>query len=674
MVRSLLSLAIVSPVALATEANPIRKVVTMLQNLEAKVQSEGAKEKELHDKYMCYCKNAGGSLAKSIADAEAKGPELASAIEEGIGKLAQLKEDLKNHQNDRAAAKSAMASATALREKENAAFEATKTDLETNLAALAKATKAIEEGMGGAFLQTEAASALKSFVMGKNNMYEADRNDVLSFLSGSSDYAPASGQITGILKTMNDEMTADLNEAVTAEAAAVSAYEELMAAKKKEIEALTGMIEDKLVRVGDLGVEIQQMKNDAGDTAEGLVDDKKFLEDLDKNCATKQKLFDENVKYRGQELEALADTIKMLNDDDALELFKKTLPGASSFMELKVSSESMKAQALALIQEVQRNNKRRPELDFISLALRGKKIGFEKVIGMIDDLVAELKKEQTDDDNKKEYCDVQFDLADDKKKALEKTVADLETAITEAKENIQTTKEEIDALEDGIRALDKSVAEATEQRKEENEDYKALMAGNAAAKELIGFAKNRLNKFYNPKLYKPPAAMAQIRSHNGDAPPPPPEAVEAYSKKGEESNGIIAMMDALSADLEKEMTEAEATEKDAQGDYEQFMADSANKRAEDSKTLTDKEGALADLGSMLESQTSEKTSTENTLKATNEYIASLHAECDWLVKYFDMRKEARANEIDALEKAKAVLSGADFSLVQTKGRHFLRKQ
>jgi len=674
MVRSLLSLAIVTPVALATEANPIRKVVGMLQNLEAKVQGEGAKEKELHDKYMCYCKNAGGTLAKSVADAESKGPELVSAIEEGIGKLAQLKDDLKAHQNDRAAAKSAMAAATALREKENAAFEVTKTDLDTNLAAVAKATTAIQKGAGGAFLQTEGASALKSFVMGKNNMYDADRNDVLSFLSGSSDYAPASGQITGILKTMSDEMTADLNDATTEEASALAAFDELIAAKKKEVEALTGMIEDKLVRVGDLGVEIQQMKNDAGDTAEGLVDDKKFLEDLDKNCAAKQALFDENTKYRGQELEALADTIKMLNDDDALELFKKTLPGASSFMELKVSSQSMKAEALEIIQEVQRNNKRRPELDFISLALRGKKIGFEKVIGMIDDLCTELKKEQQDDANKKEYCDVQFDLADDKKKALEKTASDLETAITESKENIVSTKEEIDALEDGVRALDKSVAEATEQRMEENEDYTALMAGNAAAKELIGFAKNRLNKFYNPKLYKPPAAMAQIRVHSGVAPPPAPEAVEAYSKKGEESNGIIAMMDALSADLQKEMTEAEAIEKDAQGDYEQMTADSANKRAEDSKTLTDKEGALAQLGEMLDSQTSEQTSTGKTLDATNSYIASLHAECDWLVKYFDMRKEARTNEIDALEKAKAVLSGADFSLVQTKGRHFLRKQ
>merc|ERR1712071_555571 len=135
---------------------------------------------------------------------------------------------------------------------------------------------------------------------------------------------------------------------------------------------------------------------------------------------SKQKLYDENVKMRGQELAALADTIKVLNDDDALELFKKTLPGASaSFLQIQVSASAMKNRALALIQEAQSSSmQRRPALDFISLALRGKKIGFEKIIGMIDDLVAELKKEQQDDENKKEYCDTQFDLADDKKKAL----------------------------------------------------------------------------------------------------------------------------------------------------------------------------------------------------------------------------------------------------------------
>jgi len=145
------------------------------------------------------------------------------------------------------------------------------------------------------------------------------------------------------------------------------------------------------------------------------------------------------------------------------------------------------------------------------------------------------------------------------------------------------------------------------------------------------------------------------------------------AKNSEESNGIIAMMDALVKDLDKEMTEAELEEKDAQGDYEQMMKDSADKRAEDSKTLTDKEGALADLQTGLEDQTAGLASTTKELAATNQYIHTLHLECDFLIKYYDMRKESRAGEIDALGKASAVLNGADYSLVQLHSVKALRR-
>merc|ERR1719451_86275 len=193
-------------------------------------------------------------------------------------------------------------------------------------------------------------------------------------------------------------------------------------------------------RVGELGVEIAQMKNDLGDTGAALVDDKKFLEDLEKNCASKEAEWEVIVKTRNEELMALADTIKVLNDDDSLELFKKTLPGASaSFMQLKVSSSSVRARALAVI----RGSPRSIHLDFIALAIQGKKIGFEKVIKMIDDMVVTLKTEQDDDDHKKEYCAKQFDLSDDKKKSLERSISDLETVIEDTKESIATAKEEI---------------------------------------------------------------------------------------------------------------------------------------------------------------------------------------------------------------------------------------
>merc|ERR1712194_724861 len=120
------------------------------------------------------------------------------------------------------------------------------------------------------------------------------------------------------------------------------------------------------------------------------------------------------------------------------------------------------------------------------------------------------------------------------------------------------------------------------------------------------------------------------------------------------------------------MGEAKAEEKDAQQDYEQAMEDAKEKRAQDSKTLADKEGARADLKAALEKHVSDKKATEKELLATNQYIHTLHSECDWLLKYFDVRKEARANEVDSLGKAKAVLSGADYSFVQVKRHTSLR--
>jgi len=133
------------------------------------------------------------------------------------------------------------------------------------------------------------------------------------------------------------------------------------------------------------------------------------------------------------------------------------------------------------------------------------------------------------------------------------------------------------------------------------------------------------------------------------------------------------MINLLIKDLDKELTVAKTEEKDSQSDYETMMKDSAEKRAEDSKSLAQKTGTLADLESSLQTATDDKASTHKELGATMQYIASLHAECDWLLQYFNVRKEARDSEIDALGQAKAVLSGADFSLVQTKTQKFLQQ-
>merc|ERR1719375_1069786 len=238
---------------------------------------------------------------------------------------------------------------------------------------------------------------------------------------------------------------------------------------------------------------------------------------------------------------------------------------------------------------------------------------------MIDDLVAVMQKEHVDDDKKKEWCEAELDTADDKKKSLENGISDLEKAVDDEEESIATLKSEIETLEDGIKALDKQVAEATEQRKAEHEVFKQDLAANSAALELLKFAKNRLNKFYNPKLYKQPpkrelsgedrivtsmggtlaptappggiagtgieafvqvsARRSEVDSGEADAPPPAPEADLSYAKKSESGTGVIAMIDLLKSDLDKEIAGMKVDEKNAQTDYESFIADSAKKRA-----------------------------------------------------------------------------------------------
>merc|ERR1719321_1065590 len=178
-----------------------------------------------------------------------------------------------------------------------------------------------------------------------------------------------------------------------------------------------------------------------------------------------------------------------------------------------------------------------------------------------------------------------------------------------------------------------------------------------------------MNKFYNPKQYKAPPKRElteeeRITVNNGgtlapteapggiagtgvealqtrDAPPPPPETFGAYSKKSEESNGMLAMIDMLVADLEKEIQEMEFNEKDDQAEYEKMIEDSAAKRASDSKSLTDKEAAKADAEANLIKLKHETKAKMIENMIVMESLKDIHLDCDWLLQNFDVRKEAR---------------------------------
>merc|ERR1719298_199281 len=358
-------------------ANPIRKIVTLLQNMQKEIEAEGAKEKELFDKFMCFCSGSSDELTKKAADAKAAIEELTAKLKSEEAEKVQLGQDLIAHKSDRAGAESDIAEATMLREKEASEYAAEKADSETNIGAMAKAIPALEKGMGGAaLLQMPGGNRLSKIVESYPNMDTEDRKNVIAFLQENGDYEPASGQIVGILKGMKDDMEAELKEAIAAEEKAIAGFGELKASKEKEIEMATEAIETKMGRAGALAVSVVQTKDSLEDTTDELADVQKLLSQLATECKTKEKEWAETQKIRADEVKAISEAISILNDDDALDVFKKARPSALiqdqlGFLQKSNSpaSKAKKAQAILAAAAKKTNN---PSLNLLLYTLNSK--------------------------------------------------------------------------------------------------------------------------------------------------------------------------------------------------------------------------------------------------------------------------------------------------------------
>merc|ERR1719253_586554 len=451
-------------------------------------------------------------MSKASKDAGQKIQELTSQLEAEKAEKSQLDQELIQHKLDRETAQKDLATATGIREKEHAQFNADAGDMRNNLEAMTGAIAALEKGMGS-FLQMpkDRVTRVTALVQSSNQVDAVERETLLALLQGkqdlTGDYSGQSGEIVGMLKAMKDEMDKDLKGAVSDEEAAAAGFEELSAAKKAGIAAAGSAIESKTQRAGELAVAIVTTADDIEDTTADMKETEAFLANLAASCATKKKEYAERTKTRSEEVAAISETIDILNDDDALDLFKKTMSlkqGPSmGFLQKKASlSATLKARHMLTQLAKAAPSSHASQLDLIAYALKSKKADFSKVLAMIDNMVTLLGKEQGDDDAQKSMCDKDFEESADHKKDTEEAIAASSANIAEMEESSANLASEIATLQAEIKALDTAVAEATEQRKNEHADFVTYQSQSNAANQLIEKAKNRMVKFYRPNLYK----------------------------------------------------------------------------------------------------------------------------------------------------------------------------
>merc|ERR1719482_2318384 len=598
----------------------------------------------MFDKFMCYCDGNTDGMGKNVEEAAQKITELQSKLAAEKAEKSQLDQELIQHKKDREAAKGDLETATSIREKEHAEFVESTGDAKANVDALTGAIAALEKGMGKSFIQQNAKSVarLVKIVKGTTSVDEYEKSEIMGLLQGKNpfgDYSAASGEIVGMLKAMKDEMDKDLGGAVADEEAAAKGFEELAAAKKSEISAASEAIESKTVRSGDLAVSVTTTADDIEDTTAEMKETEAFLANLASQCALKKKEWAARQQMRAEEISAISEAIKVLNDDDALDLFKKTLSLSQTskdmgFIQQKSSMSNVLRARKMVSAMMKKGSMHHAELALIELGLRSRQVDFSKILAMVDGMVKVLGEEQKDDDNNKAYCDKEMTKTSKETKATEEALESSEAAIEEMSDESATLADEIKRLTKEVKEMDKAVAEATENRKEEHGEFITFQTENGAAVQLIEKAKNKLFKFYRPNQYKEApkqeltdeekilaasgrsdmiatqapemiagtsiAAFAQVHQHTAAAPPPPPATWDAYQKKDGKSNGVIALMDMLMKELQDGITEAENEEKTAQSDYERLMVESKESRASMSESITSKEVAKADLDSKIE--------------------------------------------------------------------------
>merc|ERR1719161_2397336 len=382
----------------------------------------------------------------------------------------------------------------------------------------------------------------------------------MAFLQqGDEDMSGGSGEILGILKQMKEEMEGNLAGAEKDEASAVEGYASLKSSKETEIEVATEAIETKTSRSGELAVSVVQTKDALEDATEEIANAGKYAEQLAAQCAEKEKEWGVRTKMRAEEIAAISEAIGILNDDDALDVFKKTafVQAPVALLQRSKSHKASRAKrAQAMLAHIANKYNSVPvKLMLYTLNSKLKlksKGGMDEVIKMIDDMVVLLGKQQTEDDNAVELCKEEFDKAEDEEKAAKTKLGQLSSALAEKSDEISSLMEEISVLKKGIEELDYSVAQATEQRKEEHAEYIEAVQLNEAAIGLVGKAKAKLEKFYAPKAASAAAASAsfvqeaqpfsfvQIKAHSDSeslfdvAPPPPPPEMPGgeYKKSG----------------------------------------------------------------------------------------------------------------------------------------------
>ena len=685
-------LALLSFDAEVAKDRPVTKVVTLLKDMLKELEAEAEQDEEIYDKMACWCETNEKDLTKRVKDAKADIEWMKVKIDE-LGDLSvRLGLELTVHAEELSKFKASLDEATLIRMKELAEFQEQEKDLILSIKSLKDAIIVLKkhhpDSVHPDLLQATndamlgVAATLGKEIRAHAELLEgvlthAQQRAVTAFVDdgprGFKSYNPQSGEILGILEQMKEKFEKNLGDIQETEVEKANMYEGVKISIEKESSSTKIKHDRKTQQLADIDLEVGELGTNLEDISITLVMDEKYLIALKAQCAALDKEWAIRQKMRQKEMEAVSKALAYLTSDDAMELFSRTF-NPSMLQREGTGNRRLRLLASEVLRKAGQDLGS-PKL--AALAYQVRLDAFTKVKAAIDALIAELTKEQADEVKHKDFCVEELNtnqLQTEKKERERKT---LEATIEDLKMTIEKLTKEIKELKDEIAEMELQKKKAADDREAEHKDFLLVEADQKATIKLLSVALTVLKKVYEDGSFaqQPTETRTEtkvsvkitIKASSGAPPPPPPPGFEPYgaNRKG---GGVLDMIEKIVSDAKQMLAEAIKDEDDAQAAYENFVGDT--NRSIETKTKEIVNNSDFKAKSEIELSTSEKEldAVQFDLEKLADYSAEVHKSCDFLMKHFEYRQNARGSEIEALKQAKQILSGANFKSMLQSGR------
>jgi septal ring factor EnvC (AmiA/AmiB activator) len=665
-------------VAEDVQANPMARVVQLLNDLKLQVEKDGEKEKVLYEKFMCWCESGGAEEEESLRVQKERIERLHPAIASAEEQVATLTDQISEIAQDIAAHEQAKRGADALRGKEEETYKTESENLKQSIAALKKAIAVLQKARDAAsFMQAASAVkvALTPFsqstvvrtiledrqIVALLNVGSAGSAKEFLQTSGGAQFAP--DHILGVLQGLLDAFTHDLSNTEKTEADAVAAYNSLVSSKGEELRAAHAMSRQVTEEKTGLAAQLARDKDDIAATQVSFAQDQTAFANRKAECETKTQQFHARQQARLEEQLAINEAVAVLMQDDVHVTFQKTASRAPmSFLQLQAGPAKDPHDVLVYIQELAKANPGKPVLAQLAARLGSMDGGsFDRVIQVINKQIEIIDMEQADDDQKFTWCKSEGAKLAQTQKVKKDEIADLTAQIGNIDGDLKMLKDEASTLAKETDELDRLLADAGRQRADESSSFDEGIAELKAAQQALVKAIQVLEGFYGQQALlqaetaaRQPQSNVQISTeyYEGSDPPPTPTGDYTGAPGGQ---NILKLLATLGEDLVKEEEMQRKDEETAKEAYNALAAQTATNRKLKSEQLLMRREQIATLEQNQDMLTNDLDSAKELLGELRSRELDLAKDC-YILDEYDRRKSLRGGEGEAMKKAIQILS------------------